>query len=1118
MGSHRLGKGAVFASAILAAAALLFSAIPASADDTGNIIITVTDAATHAPLGLARVLLDGPVITNELSGQDGKVSFTDVPSGIYRARVGKNGYSQVTSAQFEVLEGRQVTVTVELVKPAVKTIGSITVRSSATISESSVNDSTAVRKLSDTLADALGKLSGVSVATDPSGSSDSQVTISLEGHDPSQTSLTLDGVPLNAPGVAGDLQSINTDLFSAGSANFGPNAGSLGGSVNFTSIQPTLSWQGKFTTSVGSFGKAATIVSASGTAGAVGIAFTHSIRGGDNPITGLEYLDTSGLDYIHNGAAQSGGDLFKIRTPLGADQTLSATYVSTNNYNNLVCTLFTGPLPCGYGPGNYSDRHYSLATLTDTALAGMVALQFSLFGGTSTFNRDLLDRYVAGIPAPFGTVSDSRTSGASLNATLPSRERHTISFQATTTDAKLTTIGVISTSSPFSNSSSTSNYSTISMSDKIHSSSTLTLGARLGMSFSPQTSNSVIGGASAVYTPTAWDSVTGSVDIGGAGVGLSRIFPLSDPASLRFDCNAGNGYGAGPGDSPGPTSSTSERLTWQHRFKTGQFSAQLYSQVQNDVLLNTYVNGSVLPPGYLPPGYLAAAQLVYQSSGGCGTALPFGPTNLYINQPVANVQRLYQGLQLTGGFRVGNGLAVEPYYDIQKAVANTSDPRLTDPYSFVISGAQSAGVPLQRGGLTLDYKAPHSAIEWLANGTYVSGNNAQNLPGYVTADAGVAINFNKGTLTLAGTNLFNKYGYYFASPANAVPQETVGGELVPTVARPLSPRQYSVTYTVRFGNVRQSSYTPPLLADAGAGPSGTRGGGGPNGVPGGGFAALPPLANTPPEHPLDPDTTRQACTADAAKSVKPFLEQVKAYVAAVEAAKGADGYPASAPANAPAVDGVNIAYHKTPTSFALVFTPTKAGSLRNFLACVSLHLGTADEAKALGLYVPPTSAFSRLPLVYSPEGGLYVVRQPQVAGREQFRLYKLPTTPPAQPFALASGTSCTDELKPAAQTLLGALQTYFTGFDPASPPAAPPAGWTVTTHKTAAGYWSELQLDDISRIPAVLNCGHVATGTPDEVKAAKLDGARPPTLNYSPKFGIYLIRPADQGTGTPRPQ
>ncbi len=82
--------------------------------DSGEIDIVVVDAATKQPLELARVLLDGPVITSELTSKNGKVTFTDVPDGIYRARIVRRGYTSLTSASFEVLDGRVVTVSFAL--------------------------------------------------------------------------------------------------------------------------------------------------------------------------------------------------------------------------------------------------------------------------------------------------------------------------------------------------------------------------------------------------------------------------------------------------------------------------------------------------------------------------------------------------------------------------------------------------------------------------------------------------------------------------------------------------------------------------------------------------------------------------------------------------------------------------------------------------------------------------------------------------------------------------------------------------------------------------------------------------------------------------------------------
>jgi len=112
--------------------------LPAGAQsDTGEIDISVQQSNNKTPVVLARVLLDGPVIASEFTGDNGKVKFTDVPDGIYRARVFARGFQAVTSDSFEVTNGKVVTVSVALALSSgaqLKTIASETVKSTATIS------------------------------------------------------------------------------------------------------------------------------------------------------------------------------------------------------------------------------------------------------------------------------------------------------------------------------------------------------------------------------------------------------------------------------------------------------------------------------------------------------------------------------------------------------------------------------------------------------------------------------------------------------------------------------------------------------------------------------------------------------------------------------------------------------------------------------------------------------------------------------------------------------------------------------------------------------------------------------------------------------------------------
>ena len=224
----RRGFAAILALALFATMA--GTVVPASAQsssDTGIIQITVKDAAAQQALSDARVFLLGPTVASALTTKSGIVKYTDVPSGIYRVRVSKSGFTGVTSAAFEVLGNKQVAVDVDLgtQKPAtaqttttnsadtggLKIIGSV--RARVTVSTTDVDDSSAVRRISDSLTDALSTIGGVDVTQD-SNDPNAPQTISLRGRDESQTAVTLDGIPLGAPGAATNLRSVNTDLFS----------------------------------------------------------------------------------------------------------------------------------------------------------------------------------------------------------------------------------------------------------------------------------------------------------------------------------------------------------------------------------------------------------------------------------------------------------------------------------------------------------------------------------------------------------------------------------------------------------------------------------------------------------------------------------------------------------------------------------------------------------------------------------------------------------------------------------------------------------------------------------------------------------------------------------------
>ncbi len=1097
--------------------AFLSVAAPLQAQsDTGAIDIIVVDTTTKQPIELARVLLDGPVITSEITTKSGKVDFTDVPDGIYRARIVKRGYKSLTSDSFEVLDGRLVTVSFSLAPDTggLKVIGEVTAKASATISSSSIDQNSPQRRLSTDLADALNKLSGVSVSTS-SDDSDATQTISLEGHDPSQTQLTLDGIPLNAPGSTGNLGAFATDLFQGASVHMGPTLGGMGGSVSFSTLQPTLSWITQLQLSAGSYGRWNYSVGETGSFDKLGIAVQSVQRLYPSLVDGEVYLDASGLDYEHDGDSTVSGNVINARYEFGDSNTLSGLFMNSARDTNVVCLRYDGDpqttLPCGYGPGNTDDTSTQLYSLTDNALLGATQLQTSVFSLDASTLYNQLARYVNGEPSPNGYSTETKSTGYSINATLPAQQRHTISFQSYGASSQFLTTPLVPQAALYYNGNTTTEYSVTQATDTIHSNDKLTLAGSAGVSTATGNSGlSELVSGSANWRPSARDSYSASVAFSGAAATQGRSQILSDPASLRFDCNGNVAYGSAPGEQPGNSSSNSVRVSYTHNLHGGNVSLTVYRQVQNGVLLPVYVNGSVLNQlGELPLGYLAEVASIYNSPAGCNASrgTPFTAQQLYMTTPVSGVQRVYQGAELTGYVTLGD-LVIEPYYNLTGAVANSSTYIFDNAYSITIPGQQLPNVPLQKAGIVLDYKAPHSILEWLADAQHVGTNNPNNLPAYTTYDAGVTAQLNTGTLTLAGTNLTNTYSGIFASPVNAVPFTTLGGYEIPNIARPLTPRTFSATYSVKFGPGALSSQTASTFHARGTGGGGGFFGGPSGAAPGssgqapqngGGFRSLfSPLPQTPPADPFAVGTNPTTCSAESVAKARQLSAELKAFQAQIEAARTPAGYPATMAA--PALTDATLTYHGLGTTYALTITPKGSGTLRALAGCIALHIARADDVTQRKLYAPSSPLFFVSQLTFMPAVGLYVVARQQQPGQEAFRVYKLPATPPANPFEVRTAAACTGQVKNLAAQALDELRNHFAS-------GAPTPSWTITPHSAKGGAWYELDPGDPTVVPALLYCGHVATTTTEELTQRGFDGKLVPELNYAPSLGIYFIPP-----------
>jgi hypothetical protein len=1020
---RRFRQGWAFVFALLLGASTAPSVQAQS--DTGMIVVTVVDAKTGKPLTDARATLVGPQVASSLTNATGIVRYTDVPTGIYRVRVIKRGYDAAVSPEFEVLSGRSVAVDVKLSvsSSGPQIIGTVVARSQVSISSHDISEDSPIRRISDSLTDALDKLAGVSVnqdATDPN----SAVTVSLNGHDESQTAVTLDGIPLSAPGAVANLRSINTDLFSGASVSFSPVAGALGGGVNFRTLQPTKSWIQQLSGSYGTYDRAHYQIATTGSIGRLGIALEHTFRDGNNPLTFQVFPDASGLTYPHGGEFHNLGDFVKLRYSFPDERTtITGTGLVSNYWNASICTTFTGSLPCGFGPNNDNYGSFRFGYVTVQTTLGEVTSTVSAYASGSSNSANFSNEYVNGVPNPLLTLTGSNTRGLAYSFTI-SPGRNTITLSGTTYAASQSSIPIIGTSTgngtisfqtPFVNSVSATTYQ---LADAYKLSEHFTLTPNLSLANTTGAGTSLLAGTGLTWRPQPNDAVSFSLALGSSQPGNNVNLSFSPPSRAQINCGSGIAIVSGPGDQPQHQSALNLDLNWTHQFRTGQFTLDLYRQTQAGQLISALVNQATEPVGYFPPGYIGSIGQFYNQA--CGqSSVPFNPSNLYVQQPIGGTARLYQGVNFSGRFAIGRYFVALPTYSLNQAILTQADALLLGAASTSIVGAQLPNRPIHRAGITLDGLIPAIGLELLANLQYTGANNQQNLPPYALLTLGASHDLGPGRLTLFETNVFNAFGYEFATDALGVPLPLNGGGFLPTVGRPLAPRQLNVTYTVKIGGPRPGPAIRSVVAAA------------PNPAPSAtprGFRLI--LATPPPgADAFSLATTRDSCSADDQKLAQPMLAALHAYVTAYEAKQTPPqpenfeiiphlnpegGYVLELRARLPQRGGERVegpgprgagppggGFRRGAGGPSPVGPPTgpivvqsqprptqeqleqrrrqfendpRIRAIRAFLGCAYISALTTDQARAKGLTAPPRGPA----IYYAPGVGLFVVRPPEL--------------------------------------------------------------------------------------------------------------------------------------------
>jgi hypothetical protein len=1061
-----------------------------SSDDTGIIRIAVTSGSSHQPLANARVFLLGPSVASALTNKSGIVKYTDVASGLYRVRVSRSGYRQSTSAQFELLGEKEVDVDVAL-GPTVQEPGATTtsstdadgrtvighVEASVTVNTRDVDQDSAIRRISDSLTDALNTVAGVDV-TQSSNDPDAAQTISLHGHDESQTAVTLDGIPLSAPGTAANLRNLNTDLFAGSSVSFGASAGALGGGVNFMTLQPTQTWQERGSIAAGSFDKYNWSLGETGSIGKLGIALVATRRGGNNQLTFREYLDQSGQTYPHGGESANEGQLVKLRYGLTDNTTLTLTALQNNQATASLCTQFTGPVPCGIGPGNTTSGKTQFVYGTVQSLIGEIAVQATGYVSSQFNDQNELNRTIdmcvgSDVPCPvaepFATDTNSLTRGIAAQGTI-SKDNHTITLNVATFASQTFFNPLVSsgTSTLVTPSLSAVASQTYGLNDQIKINHHLSVGPTLSLASTTGAGTSVLGGVSGDWRPSDADDFSLSTSIGSSQPAPTVVHSYSDPQSARVNCGGDTAQISGPGDQPTKQSAIDYQGSWTHTWTKGNVTIDVYRQSQAGQLINATVTAAAAD---LPAPIYSAVQGYYETV--CPLSLP---ATIYVSQPVNGTTRIYQGYDITGRVALGRDVTAVPSYSTNLSYYSAADPQYTGVGSTLILNQQLYGRPIHKGNLTLDAFNPPSGIELLANAQYVGVNNQQHISPYVNVSFGISHPWGIGQLTLFETNAFNTETGLFSTVNGAIPEPLNGGGELIVAGNPLPPRTIQVSYSFNTGSRPGAGFARRYGGNAARAPSASASPAAAAPRGGLGFGQLHFISPGVGTDPLSLATARPECTADLRPVAQIALDQLRA---------AATAYAAGQPL--PAVTGIAVSGVGRPSgTWYLDLGPDLPPGLFRRPG------GAAGGGGEAGPGGRPPGGFGGGPGEGGPggpggPGGAPGGFTPQVR-------VAAPTTPAEPRPAFTPSPALIAALLPFRALTACAYGTVWTtaeakahGFDVPLPGAPAPDASPSPAASPAPG----------------------ASPAPAGVRRARRGGF----IHYAPSPGIFIVRPPELGTG-----
>ena len=579
--------------------------------------------------------------------------------------------------------------------------------------------------------------------------------------------------------------------------------------MNFTTLQPTQTWQYRLNAADGSFDKYNWSLGVTGSIGKLGIAAMTTKRGGNNPLTFQDYLDQSGLVYPHGGESTNAGDMLKLRYGLTDNTTLILTALENNQDIVSLCTQDTGILPCGIGPGNGSTSKYQFVYGTVQSLVGQVAVQATGYVSSQNGLSNQINRFIdecvgALVPCPmaepYATDTASLTRGVASQATI-SKDNHTITLNATTFASQtlfspLVESGTSDLVMPSTNGVSASTYA---LQDSIKVSNRVTVGPTLSLASTTGAGSSILAGFSGDWRPNDNDDVTLSASLGSSQPAPQIVRSFSDPQSARVNCPAGTASISGPGDQPTAQSAIDYELGWTHQWKYGYLSTDVYRQSQAGQLVQASIPATA---GGVPPLIQSAVDMYYTAVCPGATSGP----SIYVSEPVNGTDRLYQGYDVSARLALGKDVTAIPSYSTNESEYTAADPLFTGLGSTLILNSQNHGRPMHQGQLHARRVQPAEQFGVHHQRAVCRGEQLAASLALRRRQLRHHHPLGIGMLTVFESNAFNTETGLFSTIAGAQPQPLVGGGFLVVASNPLPPRTFQVSYSINTGARNGAGY------------------------------------------------------------------------------------------------------------------------------------------------------------------------------------------------------------------------------------------------------------------------------------------------------------------------